>query len=120
MANDSSVHAIDRFFASVMFVMYVWRLASLFNNARPSNFFLQLAAFCFALFSYMNSQDAQELNDKDGFKFWHNLWHCFPLFLIVIEARDRFILGEYDAQEESRALYGAYVNKVKMATKKNY
>eukprot|EP00588_Corethron_pennatum_P003476 CAMPEP_0194295192 /NCGR_PEP_ID=MMETSP0169-20130528/52823_1 /TAXON_ID=218684 /ORGANISM="Corethron pennatum, Strain L29A3" /LENGTH=112 /DNA_ID=CAMNT_0039044303 /DNA_START=79 /DNA_END=417 /DNA_ORIENTATION=+ len=104
MANDSFIHVIDKFFASFMLIMYLLRLASLFNNARPSNFFLQLAAFCFALFSFMKSQDAQEINEVEGFKFWHNLWHCFPLNLIIIEEYDRFILGKYDAQEENKKL----------------
>jgi len=101
MANDSFIHVIDKFFASFMFIMYLWRLASLFNNTRPSNFFLQLAAFCFALFSFMKSQDAQKIDDVEGFKFWHNLWHCFPLNLIIIEGYERFILGKDDAQEEN-------------------
>jgi hypothetical protein len=100
MANDSFVHVIDKFLASFMFVMYIWRLASLFQNARPSNFILQLAAFCLALFSFMNSQDAQEAHDIEGFKFWHNMWHIFPLNLILIELHDRFVLGEYDAQSK--------------------
>mmetsp|Transcript_8198 Transcript_8198/g.12409 ORF Transcript_8198/g.12409 Transcript_8198/m.12409 type:complete len:219 (+) Transcript_8198:82-738(+) len=101
MANDSFVHVIDKLLATFMFVMYLWRLASLFHNARPSNFILQLAAFCLALFSFMNSQDAQEAHDIEGFKFWHNMWHCFPLNLIVIELHDRFVLGEYDALSNS-------------------
>jgi hypothetical protein len=103
MANDSIAHVIDRSFAVIMFAVFLWRLTSLFHFARPSNFFLQLAAFSFAMFCFMNGQDAQEAYDIEGWKFWHNLWHCFPMFLTAIEIHDRYFLGEYDCDSKQQS-----------------
>ena len=96
MTNESIAHVIDRTLAVFMFLAFLWRIMSLFCFARPSNFILQLAAFSFAMFCFMNGQDAQEAYDIEGWKFWHNLWHCFPFIVAAIEVHDRYVLGEYD------------------------
>mmetsp|Transcript_17187 Transcript_17187/g.32532 ORF Transcript_17187/g.32532 Transcript_17187/m.32532 type:complete len:235 (-) Transcript_17187:70-774(-) len=108
MANDSIAHVIDRSFAVIMFAAFLWRITSLFYFARPSNFFMQLAAFSFAMFCFMNGQDAQEAYDIEGWKFWHNLWHCFPFFVAAIEIYDRYFLGEYDCDSKQLSCISWY------------
>lgn len=102
MKNDHAIHVADRILASIMFLSYIWKMSALFFYGRPSTFFGQLSCFAFALFAFMNSQDAQEARDADAFVFWHCLWHIFPFQVMFIEIYDTYVLDEYEiAKEES-------------------
>ena len=93
MTNDHVVHVLDRFMATFMAVAYIWKMSALYFYGRPTTFFAQLVSFTFALFAFMNSQDAQETRDVNGFVFWHCLWHIFPFQIICIETYDVYVLG---------------------------
>lgn len=95
MTNDSMIHVVDRVMASVNFALRSWHIAVMYFNIRPSMFYLNLAALSFAAFSFMNSQDAQESLDVEGFYFWHNCWHMYPLICIPLELVDKYVLDEY-------------------------
>jgi len=103
MTNDSMVHVMDRFMAVSMMILNSWKIHALFFHVRPGTFCTQLAAFSFAAFAFLNSQDAQESHDTDGFVFWHNAWHVYPIHVILIEIYDNFVLGEYDAEAVRKA-----------------
>lgn len=103
MTDDHSVHVIDRVFATFMTVTYSWKMFALYFYARPTTFFIQLAAFSFALFSFMNSQDAQESKDPDGFVFWHNCWHMYPIISSIIESFDMLVLGEHYVEDVEKS-----------------
>lgn len=128
MTNESMVHVVDRFMACLNVAFFAWRLSAFYFNARPAIFFSSLAASTFALFSFMNSQDAQESRDRDAFVFWHNLWHLYPFQCILIESYDVSVLGEYECEVpqtgpkskgkifsnlKSALLYGVSTNKRK-------
>mmetsp|Transcript_9450 Transcript_9450/g.13880 ORF Transcript_9450/g.13880 Transcript_9450/m.13880 type:complete len:248 (-) Transcript_9450:1664-2407(-) len=102
MTNDTVFHVIDRFMACTNMILLFGKLAAFYFHSRPSNFYASLASTSFAVLSFMNSQDAQELHDPEGFIFWHNMWHLYPIQCIVIEMYDAFVLGDYD-DEMSRA-----------------
>ncbi|GFH56546.1 hypothetical protein CTEN210_13022 [Chaetoceros tenuissimus] len=102
MTLQSPAHVIDKFSASIMFVLYFWRIIDLYKHCRPSNFILQLAAASFAGFCFINAQDAQEAYDRDSWIFYHNLWHCFPLNLTAIQIYHTFILGDYGKEQVKR------------------
>ena len=61
MTNESLIHVVDRFMATFMISLYAWKMTAIFYYGRPSFFIAQLCAVTFALFSFMNSQDAQEM-----------------------------------------------------------
>ena len=82
MTNDHVVHVLDRFMATFMAVAYIWKMSALYFYGRPTTFFAQLVSFTFALFAFMNSQDAQETRDVNGFVFWHCLSPYFNLCLL--------------------------------------
>ncbi len=98
MTNDSMIHVADRAMASMAFALRLWHIAAMYFNCRPSFFYLNLAAVSFAAFSFMNSQDAQESLDTEGFYFWHNCWHMYPLICIPLEIVDRYVLDEYNGR----------------------
>jgi hypothetical protein len=100
MTNDHVVHVLDRFMATFMAVAYIWKMSALYFYGRPTTFFAQLVSFTFALFAFMNSQDAQETRDVNGFVFWHCLCHIFPFQIICIETYDVYVLGEYNVDVE--------------------
>lgn len=100
MTKDSNIHVLDRIMALFCFILQIWRLSSLWCHVRTNTFFFHLGAFIFAIFCFMNSQEAQQFHDPDGFIFWHNLWHIYPLLCTLIELYDKFILGEFEVTEE--------------------
>lgn len=100
MTNDSVVHVIDRFMANINLSMQMWKLSTYMYYARPGTFYCHLCAITFAIFSFMNSQDAQHEQDREGFIFWHNCWHCYPFVCVVIESFDYYYLGELDEFNE--------------------
>jgi len=97
MTDDTFIHVIDRFMAMVNLAIQSWKVATLFYHARSGTFFCQLCAIIFAAFSFMNSQDAQQAHDPEGFIFWHNMWHIYPFIVFFIECFDFLYLGDYDA-----------------------
>jgi hypothetical protein len=98
MTNDSIFHVIDRFMAIINLSIQLWRVCALYHFARPVIFYCQLGAITFAIFCFLNSQDAQIDKDSDAFIFWHNFWHTFPFFGIMIECFDYFYLGDFDSE----------------------
>ncbi len=104
MTNDSIFHVIDRFMANINLSIQIWRVCALYHYARPGVFYCQLGAITFAIFCFMNSQDAQIDKDADAFIFWHNFWHTFPFFGIIIECYDYFYLGDFDSASSSQEL----------------
>jgi hypothetical protein len=101
MTGDTFIHVFDRFMAVFNVTLQFWKLFEIFFHGRPGTFYVQLCAITFAIFSFMNSQDAQEAHDCEGFIFWHNCWHVYPLIGIVIESFDYFYLGDYDAMSKT-------------------
>ncbi len=97
MTNDSIVHVVDRFMAVTNLTLQIWKITAISFYGRPKHFYCQLSAVTFAIFCFMNSQDAQEAQDMDGFVFWHNCWHIYPIVCICIEVTDFFYLGDCDA-----------------------
>jgi len=77
--------------------MELWKIFSMFFYSRKSVFYWQLVSVIFAMSSFINGQNAQLDHNMDGFIFWHNMWHIYPLLCISIQFYDYFVLGEYAA-----------------------
>lgn len=76
MSNESVVHVLDRLTATPATAMEAAKLVFLLNNGTPwptvmANGLLLIGA----LLCFGQSQVAQSRVDRDGFVFWHTLWH---------------------------------------------
>ena len=65
---------------------------------RPGIYALYLICVCAAVYCFLQSQKAQEALDADGFIFWHNGWHCYPLWSCLVYLLEHYLSrrwGEY-------------------------
>ncbi len=100
VTKDSYIHVVDRIMALINFQLQFCKVSTLTFHGRPSTVICQLFGIMFAAFAFMNSQASQQNHDPDGFVFWHNAWHCYPLIAIVIEIFEFLYLEEYDASKD--------------------
>jgi len=84
MTNVSLWHMVDRVLACANLAFHCGELICIYRFTRPGIFVSYLACTAIAVFSFLNSQHAQSALDTEGFVFWHNCWHCFPITLIVV------------------------------------
>ena len=84
MTNTTLWHTVDRFLACANMALKLAELISMYRFPRPVIFASYIACTANAVFSFLNSQHSQSVLDTDGFIFWHNCWHCFPMTLIVV------------------------------------
>ena len=79
MTDESIWHNIDRVMACFLFLLEVTKLLVMRPHTRPMIYAAYLACCSIAVFCFMNSQAAQVSMDTDGFIWWHNGWHCYPI-----------------------------------------
>eukprot|EP00581_Thalassiosira_minuscula_P008702 CAMPEP_0183707620 /NCGR_PEP_ID=MMETSP0737-20130205/4152_1 /TAXON_ID=385413 /ORGANISM="Thalassiosira miniscula, Strain CCMP1093" /LENGTH=548 /DNA_ID=CAMNT_0025935339 /DNA_START=144 /DNA_END=1790 /DNA_ORIENTATION=- len=84
MTNISPWHAIDRVIAVFMMSCELLKLLILSTYTRPILYAAYLTSCAVAIYCFLQSQNAQETLDTEGFVFWHNCWHCYPLWSAVI------------------------------------
>eukprot|EP00521_Asterionellopsis_glacialis_P017653 CAMPEP_0195298258 /NCGR_PEP_ID=MMETSP0707-20130614/23122_1 /TAXON_ID=33640 /ORGANISM="Asterionellopsis glacialis, Strain CCMP134" /LENGTH=95 /DNA_ID=CAMNT_0040360301 /DNA_START=414 /DNA_END=698 /DNA_ORIENTATION=- len=60
---------------------------------RSTTVTIYLMATIVALVSFLNSSEAQRLRDRDGFVFWHGMWHFYPLVGSFIISVDYYVFG---------------------------
>ena len=51
---------------------------------RPLLYILYLMCCGVAIFCFFKSQEVQKSLDADGFVFWHNGWHCYPITASIV------------------------------------
>lgn len=117
MTKDSNIHVIDRLMAIINFQLQSWKVLTLTFYGRPSTVFCQFCGIIYAITSFMNSQESQQSLDPDGFIFWHNAWHCYPMIAIFIEIFD-FYLGEYDVSKNGSVWNALGSTKVRVTRTK--
>ena len=118
MTNISSWHVIDRCLACILMSMELVRIVVARPYTRPLIYILYLsccgAAICESRVSicnsiisiqlltwffynvclcnivvcFLKSQESQNSLNADGFVFWHNCWHCYPLAGSFIQLLD--------------------------------
>jgi hypothetical protein len=104
MTNDSYWHVVDRSMALPLMLIELVRVTlvtqqSIQYRQEPGRAMslsllgLQFAALLFAAFSFANSQGAQASLHHDGFIFWHNCWHLYPLLATLITLYDFYACG---------------------------
>lgn len=54
---------------------------------------LDLCTIWFAIYSFLQSQSAQSRQDWNGYIFWHNCWHSYPVLKSVVHVMDLYVLG---------------------------
>jgi hypothetical protein len=76
MDQDSVFHILDRFVAVPLMTLELWKVACLWRYA-PHGFvtLLYTLSTLSALYCFLQSQQAQSLQDVKGFITWHNRWH---------------------------------------------
>mmetsp|Transcript_10807 Transcript_10807/g.16074 ORF Transcript_10807/g.16074 Transcript_10807/m.16074 type:complete len:245 (-) Transcript_10807:109-843(-) len=104
MTNESIWHVLDRLLASPMSILTLaklvcthWYMPSIFA------FVLDFLAFGFAIMSFTFSQLAQSNHDQEGFIFWHNCWHLYPILKIALFLTDMHIWDGLSAAKEKLA-----------------
>jgi hypothetical protein len=76
MDQDSLFHVLDRFVAVPLMTLELWKVACLWRFASNiSATFLYTLSTLSALYCFLQSQQAQSMQDVDGFIIWHNRWH---------------------------------------------
>jgi hypothetical protein len=61
-------HVWDQGAAILMFVMDIWHI-----SCKPTKKYMLLLML--AVLAFLQSQQAQARQDRDGFVLWHNVWH---------------------------------------------
>lgn len=79
MTNVSPWHTIDRFLACFMMSLEVVKIIAMRPYTRPVVYLLYLTCCAGAVYCFLKSQEAQKTLSAEGFVFWHNGWHCYPL-----------------------------------------
>ena len=103
MTDDTYIHTADRLLACPMMVFELCKALTMMPHVRWGTFGLYVASVATAIYSFVQSSQAQEHVDADAFIFWHNCWHVYPLLVSVIMGFDYFVLGEYDRGEAAVA-----------------
>lgn len=76
MSGDSIYHVIDRFSASSSLCMELGKVFLMgYYKVRPTTLVFYGAAAVAAVFAFLQSQASQVEENRDGFVFWHNMWH---------------------------------------------
>ena len=96
MTHDTYIHTADRLLACPMMVFELAKVITMFPHVRTGTFSLYVLSVSVAVYSFIKSSQAQDNHDANGFIFWHNCWHLYPLVICVIMGYDFFVLGEYD------------------------
>lgn len=97
MTEDSISHVLDRFLACPLVCFELAKILTMYPHICPMTFTCYAASFICAIFSFLKSQVAQSEEDCEGFIFWHNCWHLYPLVASTLMLCDRYRFGEYDA-----------------------
>ena len=84
MSNVSLWHIVDRWLACTNLTFHLGELICIYRFTRPCIYASYIACTAAAVVSFLNSQHAQSALDTEGFIFWHNCWHCFPITLIFV------------------------------------
>lgn len=79
MTNVSPWHTIDRFLACFMMSLEVVKIIAMRPYTRPVVYLLYLTCCAGAVYCFLKSQEAQKMLSVEGFVFWHNGWHCYPI-----------------------------------------
>ncbi|KAL9187730.1 hypothetical protein ACHAXT_006108 [Thalassiosira profunda] len=103
MTNVSLWHTVDRFVACVMMSLEIAKMVALRPYTRPLIYLVYLCCVGGAAFCFLKSQGAQQTLNADGFVFWHNGWHLYPIvqtvvYMIEIGVNQRW--GEYHSFED--------------------
>ena len=115
MSDDSVWHVADRCLALALTLLEVWRLIELWQHDfhhttryRPLQLvrsyssgelaqrvavvsyycLLYTLALVGALASFLASSQAQAELDRDGFVFWHSMWHLYPIAVSLLTLYD--------------------------------
>lgn len=96
MTQDTYIHTADRLLACPMMLFELAKVITMIPHVRTGTFALYVSSVATAIYCFMKSSQAQDNHDANGFIFWHNCWHTYPLMICVIMGYDFFVLGEYD------------------------
>uniref|UniRef100_A0A6S9JQJ6 Uncharacterized protein n=1 Tax=Ditylum brightwellii TaxID=49249 RepID=A0A6S9JQJ6_9STRA len=97
MTNESVWHALDKASAVPLTILELSKIYVMRPYTRPNVWTSYVFSLTFSMSSFLMSQLSQKNLDRDGFVFWHNLWHLHPLAVTCIMFYDFFVLGEYDS-----------------------
>ena len=103
MTNISIWHIIDRCLACTLMSLELVKLLVMSRYTRPMVYVLGLMCCGFAMCCFLQSQKAQQALDADGFVFWHNGWHLYPITGSLVHLLDYYLnqrWGEYYSFEE--------------------
>lgn len=75
MDQDSIFHVLDRFAALTSAMLELCRIFDLLHIAKPSIATLYVGISVAGVLSFLRSQEAQAIQDRDNFVLFHNLWH---------------------------------------------
>ena len=101
MTQDSYWHVVDRLLAVplmmlellkyILLVRHAWYHGQVQSNPHAMPLPLVVLygmAMILAMYSFVQSTQAQTTLDHDGFVHWHTMWHLFPLLAATITGLD--------------------------------
>jgi hypothetical protein len=75
MDHDTFYHVLDRFLAVPGMGLELWKIACLWQYGRTHCAAAYQCLNLLAIYSFLQSQEAQSKRDVDSFILWHNRWH---------------------------------------------
>ena len=113
MSNDSIVHVLDRITATPAMGLEVGKLVSMLYHGDDGRLtvILYLSAIFMALYSFGQSQLAQQTVNRDAFVLWHTLWHLYPIVASIIIAMDHHVFSSFVIHCETKPTLGNKIPK---------
>lgn len=115
ITKDSYWHAIDRCIAIpgmiLEMIKYIIMIRTSIQFPHLQHYvtcILYGLSLLFALYCFLQSQRAQERIDRNGFSFWHTMWHLYPCIASTIIWVDHWYQKEYP----NRKLHSVDVQKI--------
>lgn len=91
MEDDSVVHVLDRGLAMIGMLLELMKVCLLWRHQRKGFFCHVYTLLClWAIYNFGQSQHAQSIQDADGFIWYHNFWHTYPLLAFLWTGYDYY------------------------------
>ena len=121
MSNDSIVHVLDRITATPAMGLEVGKLVTMIYHGEEGRLtvILYVSAIFMALYSFGQSQIAQQNVNQDAFVVWHTLWHLYPIAASIIVIMDWHVFSSFTIHCETKSLRNNNNNSSNSSNKNN-
>lgn len=117
MSHDSYWHVADRLVATPALMLEGSKiLAMIYHEIRRKVLICYSLALLFAVYCFLQSQEAQQRVDRNAFVFYHNLWHMYPIIASIIILFDFYCLGGW--KQSARPLYSVEIHRLRRLEKR--